>query len=189
MENTEKQHLELISEMINIARKEFDDDSYIYLIWGWAVSLACLAQYALLRMHKDYSGLVWAICIPMAIILQGVLMFKKKKKVRVKTHMDKVIGFVWIAVGACIGAVILSSDVLQVNTYPVLILLYGIGTFISGGIMNFKPMKIGGICCWAIGIAAFRVTFDYQLLLLPLSLISSYIIPGYMLKARFQENV
>ena len=189
MENTEKQHLELITQMISIARKEYDDDSYIYLIWGWTVSIACLAQYVLMRMNKDYSGIVWLICIPLAIILQIVLMLRKRNSTRVKTHMDKIIGFVWIAVGVCIAAVLFSSDILQGNTYPVLILLYGIGTFISGSVMNFKPMKIGGICCWVIGLTAFRVTFEYQLLLLPLSLISSYIIPGYMLKARFKSNV
>lgn len=188
MENNENEHLALISEMINIARKEFDDDSWIYLLWGWTVCLSSLGEYVLLMMGKDYHAIVWLL-MPVAAIAQLLVSFRKKKTVRVKTHMDKVIGYVWIAVGICIGIVLFSQLVLRESTFPVLILLYGIGTFISGGIMNLKPMKAGGICCWIIALVAFHVTFEYQLLLLSLSLIISYIIPGHLLKLRFKNNV
>ena len=188
MENNEKDHLALISEMINIARKEFDDDSWIYLLWGWAVCLASLAEYALLMMGNKYHSIVWLL-MPVAAIVQLVVSFRKKKTVRVKTHMDKVIGYVWISFGVCLVVVLFSQFVMRESTFPVLILLCGIGTFISGGIMNLIPMKVGGICCWVIGLVAFHVTFEYQLLLLSLSLILSYIIPGHLLKNRFKNNV
>ena len=48
MENTEKQNLELITRMIQVARKEYNDDSSIYLLWGWTVTLACIVQYVML---------------------------------------------------------------------------------------------------------------------------------------------
>jgi len=189
MENTEKQHLELIADMINVTRKEFSDDSYIYLIWGWAVSIACILEYVLLRMGKEYHAIVWAIFMPLAAITQLVMSYSRKRKVVARTRMDRLLGHVWIAVLISYFLVLFSQDVMQISTYPTLILLYGVGTFISGSIMNFRPMQIGAVCCWVIGYITFRVTFEYQLLLLPLSLILSYIIPGYMLKSRFSKNV
>lgn len=188
MENNEKQHLALIADMINIARKEFSDDSFIYLLWGWTVCLAALAEYALIQMGKSYHAIVWLL-MPVAAIAQVVFLFTRQKKERVKTHMDKILGFVWTAVGVGIALVLFSQNALRTNTFPALILLYGIGTFISGGIMKLKPMMIGAICCWIIAAVAFQVKFEYQLLLLSLSVLLSYIIPGHMLKNRFSKNV
>ncbi len=96
---------------------------------------------------------------------------------------------VWIAVIICMMLTVMSLDVMQISCYPVLIMFYGIGMFISGSIMNFRPMQAGAVCCWIIAPVAFRVSFEYQSLLLPLSLILSYIIPGYLLRNRFRKNV
>lgn len=188
MENTEKQHLELIARMIQVARKEYTDDSWIYLLWGWVVSLACLAQYALIKMQSTYYAYVW-LALPAVAVIQVIIMMSQKKKQRVSSQTDKIIGYVWIADGVCMGIVIVSGNIMQLSAYPVLMLLYGIGTFISGSIMNFRPMQLGAICCWALSVAAFHVSFEYQSLLLPLSVILSYIIPGYLLRKRYRENV
>lgn len=188
MENNEKQQLALIAEMINSARQDFSDDSIIYLLWGWSVCLASLAQYVLLKMDNIYNGAVWLVLIPVGIF-QGLYFARAKKTEKVKTHLDRVIGYVWISVGLSLGIVLATQSILQLHTFPVLIVLYGIGTFISGGIMRFKPMQYGALCCWVIALAALHVVFEYQLLLLSLSLIVSYIIPGHLLKIQFRKNV
>jgi hypothetical protein len=66
--------------------------------------------------------------------------------------------------------------------YPYLILLYGIGTFLSGVIFKFKPLKVGGIISWGIALVAFFVSFPIQLLLLALTTLVAYLIPGYLIK-------
>ena len=186
MENTEKQNLELITRMIQAARKEYNDDSSIYLLWGWTVTLACLAQYVMLQMHSNLSGLVW-LSLPVAGVVQVILLNNQKKKNKVVTKMDNILGHVWFADGICMTVVLVSMGILQENTYPVLMVLYGLGTYISGSIMNFRPMQYGAACCWVLALIAFHVSFDYQCLLLPLSLILSYIIPGHLLRKRFKE--
>jgi hypothetical protein len=189
MENNEKQHLELIAGMINTARSQFNDRSFIYLTWGWAVCIASLGQYTLIKMNYQYNWLVWAVLMPLAAIVQLVLLYRKKRTENVKTHLDKVSKYLWAAISISLGLVLISSNNLQLGTYPVLIILYGIGTFVSGGMIDLKPMMAGGVCCWVIGFVAFYMNFEYQLLLLSLSVIVSYIIPGYILKSRFRKNV
>jgi hypothetical protein len=189
MENKEQQHIELIAEMINTARQEFNDRSFIYLIWGWAVCIASLGEYTLMKMGSQYHAIFWAVLMPLAAIVQMVILARKKKKEQVKSHVDKMSKYLWTAVGISLLLVLFSANNLQLNTYPVLILLYGIGTFVSGGLMDLKPMIAGGICCWVIGFIAFYMKFEYQLLMLALSVIVSYIIPGYILKKRFRKNV
>lgn len=189
MESNEQQQLALIAEMIGTARKEFSDNSFIYLLWGWSVCVASLSEFVLIQMGKEYHAIVWAIFIPLALIGQVVFLVRQKKRERVKSHLDKVMGYVWTAVGSCIALVLLSGNKMQLSAYPMLIMLYGIGTFISGGLMKLKAMVLGGMSCWVIAAATFYVSFEYQLLLLSLSLILAYIIPGHILKNRFRQHV
>jgi hypothetical protein len=189
MENNEKQHLELIAEMINTARREFNDSSFIYLLWGWAICIASVSEFILVQMKNEYHYIGWVVLMPLTAIVQMVIMAKRKKTERVKTHVDKVSGYLWTAIGVSLGVVLFSQNNLQLNTYPILILLYGIGTFVSGGLMGLKPMIAGGVCCWVLAFIAFYMKFEYQLLILALSIIVSYIIPGYLLKNRFRQNV
>jgi hypothetical protein len=188
MEN-EQQQLQLIAEMISSTKKDFSDSSSIYLIWGWSVFLASLAEYVLIRMGNDNHGIVWAIFIPLALVAQIIFSIRQKKTEKVRSYLDKVLGYVWTAIGISMFVVLSSMGVMQKSCYPALIVLYGIGTFISGGVMKLKIMQAGAICCWVIAMVSFYVPFEYQLLLLSLSLLLSYIIPGHVLKSRIRKNV
>jgi hypothetical protein len=61
-------------------------------------------------------------------------------------------------------------------------------TFLSGVILRFRPLRIGGICCWALSVVASYVLYDYQLLLLGLGVAIAWILPGYILKARYKKE-
>ena len=74
-------------------------------------------------------------------------------------------------------------------SYPIIMLLYGLGTFVSGGILKFKPLKVGGIVAWICGTIAFHVDFTDQLLLIMVAIISSYIIPGHLLANSKEQYV
>jgi uncharacterized membrane protein YhaH (DUF805 family) len=63
-----------------------------------------------------------------------------------------------------------------------IIALYGLGTFVSGGILKFKPLIIGGMCCWIIALCIFFIPDEYSLLLVAGSIIIAYLIPGYLLR-------
>ena len=77
---------------------------------------------------------------------------------------------------------------LQLNAYPMVMLVYGIWLFISGGALRFRPLIIGGMLNWALAIVAFFYTFDIQLIILAIAVLGGYIIPGHMLKARHNKN-
>ena len=65
--------------------------------------------------------------------------------------------------------------------------LYGLGTFISGGLLRFKPLIYGGVASFVLvvltaTIPALFADFQRALIMLGLSIVVSYLIPGYMLK-------
>jgi hypothetical protein len=75
------------------------------------------------------------------------------------------------------------------NVYPMVLVLYGIATFVSGGVLQFRPLVIGGICCWVLAVAAMFLPFEYQLLALAAAVAAAYIVPGYLLSKQFRSGV
>ena len=178
--------LAIISEMIQTARKEFNENGTIFLMWGWAVTVASLAQFVLLQMNNPYNSWPWML-MPLAAIAQFFIMRQERRNEKVKTHVGKVIGRLWLIVGLSIGLTIVMSQFLEKNTYPILLMLYAIGTFVTGSALKVNALVYGAICCWIMSIASYFIDFEYQLLLLAAAMIVSYIIPGYVLSARYKK--
>mgnify|MGYP006902061738 CR=1 FL=1 len=181
---TENDSMQVIQEMIANAKKDVRNDRFYYLIWGWLTLTASLGHFVLLKIGYEHPYIVWLL-----MILGGVASFfrarKHKRDSRVKTYVDRFIGNLWIAVsaGILISLVAAATKVGYDIAYPFLIVLFGVGTYMSGVIFKFRPLIIGGILNWLIALTAFYVSFDIQLLLLALSMIVSYLIPGYLVKA------
>jgi hypothetical protein len=71
-------------------------------------------------------------------------------------------------------------------SYLLIIALYGMGTSVSGGILSFKPLVVGGMFSFALAviimITGWYSDFSTMLLCLALSILGSYLIPGYLLR-------
>lgn len=186
-ESTE--NLKLIEEMIASAKGNIKEGSVFYLIWGWLVLIAAMLNYVLLNVvTTPYHWFPWAILMPLGGIISMIVGNRKKSKQNVKTYVDRAMGFLWGGFGATLLAVLVAMPKIGPTVaYPMMIFLYGLGTFVSGGILNFKPLKLGGIACWFIGSVAVYVEFSNQLLLLALVIVVSYLIPGHLLAAK-KEN-
>ena len=106
------------------------------------------------------------------------------------TFVDHTMGFLWGGFVIFLFAILLlSSQIGWVNTYLLIIGLYGLGTFVSGGVLRFRPLIIGGGVSLILafgGILAHNSITDFTqvLLMLGASIICSYLIPGYLLCAK-----
>lgn len=178
----EKGSLDIILKMINSTRSGLKNNAVFFLIWGYGVLAGGLMEMILLQMNSKKHAMAWLILIPLAIV-SIVIGNKQSKESKVNTHLDDYIGNLWMALGISFGLVsFLIGKHGPESIYPVLIVLYGIGTFITGRIIQFKPLIYGGISCWIIALFAGFSTLEFQLPLLCLSLITSYIIPGHLLQ-------
>lgn len=182
--------LAIIEGMINKAKNNFSDDSLLYLLWGWVVFFCSIIHFILLKLSiVQHPEMVWMLTW-VAAIVQIIYLIKQKKKERVKTYADEIISFLWICFG--ISMFTISFIFARMNTwiimYPIALLLYGFPTFLTGIIMKFKPLKIGGIICWLLSIGATFIEPVYALLFLAIAMLAAWIIPGYLLKVRFKKQ-
>jgi len=187
-----QQSLEVIQSMIETAKNQFSENGHLYLLWGWLVLVCSLAQFFLLTILKyQYHYLVWMLTW-LAFIYQMIYLAKEKRREKVKTYTDHIIGFVWIAfVIQMLLFGILFGTVLGDHYYklmsPGFLALYGMPTFLSGIIIKFRPLIIGGIGCWLLSIGTLYITYDYQLLMLSAAMVVAWIIPGYLLRAKYNK--
>ena len=68
-------------------------------------------------------------------------------------------------------------------------MLFGIPTFIIGGMSNFKPMIFGGIFCWVMSIVSMHTSAEIDVLLMAACGLFAWLIPGIVLWGRYKKSV
>lgn len=191
---TEAESMQLITSMINKAKNRFSETGMFYILWGWLIFICSLLQFILMHVvqyPKHY--VVWLATIPV-FIYQYFYISKKHKQQTVKTYTDHIVGFVWLTFAIVIillGFVIgfLTTGEYYTHIIHILLAVYGMPIFLTGVIVRFKPLIIGGIACWLLCIiSTFIKIYDYQFLLIPIAMLVAWIIPGYLLKAKFKKE-
>jgi hypothetical protein len=189
MENEEKmmtgeESLRIITEMINKTKVNIRQGSFHLLFWGWLIFVCSLSEY-LLMIFAGYTHhyYVWFFTIP-GIFVSLIYGFVTGRKEKVHTYADKL--YMWTWLGFLVAAIVLfvvHSKSLG-TVAPYILLLAGFPTFISGFIIKFKPLIIGGICFWIMALAVNFAGPSLSPLGMPIAVLTGYLIPGYMLKKR-----
>lgn len=182
--------LQLIQTMINKAKGSVADDSFHYLLWGWLVFACCIVEY-ILKVQLDYPNhyIVWWM-MPVGGIISWVYSSRQAKQQAVKTFVSEAMKYVWIALAIAFFTLIFINVRAQSwqTVFTYYILLYAIGTFVSGCLLCFRPLIIGGLFNFVLSGISIRYNFDYQLLFGALAILTSYIIPGHLLRIRFKKH-
>jgi FtsH-binding integral membrane protein len=188
---TEKQSLSIIEEMINKAKNQFSEDGSLYLLWGWVI-LFCSLGHFVLDVIADY-GKPWQIWSVTWVIAMYMLFFlrRKNRTRKVKTYTEELLGYVWLAF---VIMMVLTFFLLQkfvpqfwLYNFMFILLCYGMPTFLSGIILQFRPLIIGGVVCWALSAASGFVHFSYHPLFVSAAVVVAWIIPGFILRERFKR--
>ena len=178
---TVSESLDLIASMILQAKGKVQRNNFFFLFWGWVVVAANLGMYALSKLHYEHPYAVWLVTIP-AWIFTLYKIFSRKKPERAPSHFDRISLWLWMSFGITIFCVVLFGFKINFQLNPVILTISAIPTVVSGVIINFRPLIIGGIVFWVSGIICFLLPLDTQSLAGAIAVGCGYLIPGYMLK-------
>lgn len=187
---TEKESMELITSMINKAKSRFHESGFLYLLWGWVVLICCATHFiALYFFNIQDAYYIWYVT--WLVMVYQIIFLRRKRKLRtLTTYTEDINRYVWIVFGIC--EILLVFILLLFKKYevinPVVIVLYGMPIFLSGIILKFKPLIFGGICCWTIAAMSPFIDIEFQLLLTAGAIIGGWIIPGYLLRQKFNKE-
>lgn len=219
MEKTlsEKESLELINEMINTARNNLQKGTgNIFLLWGYVIAVLAIANLLLLLIlpHQTnyHSYNVW-FATPLGLIFYFRQVRKIKEMQMVRTYIDKIVTYVWIAFSISVLVLVISMLLASIHGFrestgifrplnwihwsfliPFMLILYGFALLVSGMAYRFKPLVIGAVICWICTLVIFSLYrldnyMEIQLAILIISIIAGYIIPGHMLNVKEKNHV
>lgn len=185
-----EESLQLIQTMISKTKDAVAVDSFYLLFWGWLVFVCCIVEYVLMVYFKyPYHSFVWW-AMPLGGIISGTYSSKQAKKQKSFTYIGEALGYLWMAIGISFFVMVfinVTSDAWN-TAFTYYILMYGIGTFVSGNLIKFKPLVIGGILNFIIAAVSIKFNFAGQLLIGALAILISYIIPGHLLRIRYKSK-
>jgi hypothetical protein len=188
MENKEFNHedgLKTIYAMIDTARNRIGRNYLYYLLWGYLVLAACLLEYLLIKgVHYEKHYMVWPILMGLGVILSAIFSWSGHRQSRSRTFIGNVMSYLWGGWLAGFLILVLFANLRQDHDMilPITLVMYGLGIFVSGGVVDFKPLLVGGLVAWAGSVIAFFQPYTVQLLLVSVVVLVSYIVPGHMLR-------
>ena len=182
--------LKTIYAMIQSAKSTIGNNYRYYLLWGYLVLAASLLEFILIKLvGYDKHYVVWPALMGLGALVSAFWAFNQKRFSKSKTHIGNVMGYLWGGWLICFFLLMLFANLQAAygSILPVVLAMYGLGIFVSGGVVDFKPLIIGGIISWAAAVFAYFQPYTLQLLIMSLVIIVSYIIPGHLLR-RLSKN-
>lgn len=198
---TEKDSLELISQMIQQSKKNMEIGSgNILLYYGYPAVILAVVIYLL--VHMTHNPIWWTLWFLMFLPPVIINLVQKRSKPRVTTHVDKAINSTWSILGwlfflsvICITGIGAITGHYNFQLMLPLSLLYaGIGISITGVITNFELMIYTPLVAFVVAIymLASLITdtsvFDWRNLLFGASFLIMMVIPGYILNNKAKES-
>ncbi len=182
---TEKESLALITSMIKKAKNSYIESGIGPLFWGIVITFCSLITYARVSYQLDIGFDEWFLSL-FALLPQVFFIWRARKQKNFISHDESIMNFVWATFAICIFLLsFYNSHVHPSNSIALYMIVYGIPTFITGGVRKFTPMVVGGIICWVCSIASYYTSFANGMLLMALSATSAWLIPGIILRRRY----
>ena len=184
------EELDIITRMRGevMSRRELTGEN-LFLAWGYPTVLVLLVEFAaLLIWNEDWCSWLWAgiplIGTPLMIFFLNV----DYERTHSRTLEQNIILMMWIFIGfaSCVGGAAMGfSGVFQQAFFAYLSLLCGMGCFMTGIILHFRPKTICGILASLLSAVPLFFQGDlwpWQLLVTAVTITISLIIPGHLFR-------
>lgn len=188
---TPEESLQVIQKTISNSRRNMREGSFYYVLWGWALILASLANYAMLKYYiqkEIYTGLwwksflVWMIFLVIGTVIQRIRIARTPGRDKVITHLDRYITILWLTSGAIMGLMVFLAYMVDSYPVPFILGITALATFVSGMMVRYIPLIIGGFVFLIASVIAIYIGGLEQLLIFAGAMVLGYLVPGYMLR-------
>lgn len=181
---TEKESLELISQMIRNTQMKMEENSgTMFLIWGYLTVFTTMLVWSLLMLTNNYQYQWFWFILPVGGYVATWLFYRKRnRQPRASTYIDRIIGYIWLELG--VVGFLLSMISIVTYKYPILfiiVLLMGIGTTLTGLVIRFKPLIFSGIFGQLASMTLLFLSWKFQMPIFAGVFIIMMIIPGHVL--------
>ena len=184
------EELDIITRMRGevMSRRELTGEN-LFLAWGYPTVLVLLVEFAaLLIWNEDWCMWLWAGIPLIGTPLMIYFLNEDYERTHSRTLEQNIILVMWIFIGfaSCVGGAAMGfSGVFQQAFFAYLSLLCGMGCFMTGITLHFRPKTICGILASLLSAVPLFFQGDlwpWQLLVTAVTITISLIIPGHLFR-------
>ena len=161
----------------------------LFLAWGYPTAIVLLLEFAALMIwNEDWCDWLWAGIPLIGVPLMMYFMNEDYERTRHRTLDQNVILLMWVFIGfaSCVGGAAMGfAGVFRFSFFAYMSLLCGMGCFLTGIILHFRPKTICGIIASALSAVPLFFQNDlwpWQLLVSAVVITIALIIPGHMFR-------
>lgn len=182
---TEQESLALITSMISKAKNSYIDSGIGPLFWGILITFCSLCTWYEVTFQYDPGFDIWTISL-IGLVPQAYFSIRNRRNKNFKSHNETMMNYVWGTFTVCIFMLSFYTHKTHApNSIALYMMVFGIPTFITGGICKYRPMLIGGLICWCCSIGTYYTSFANGMLLMALSATAAWLVPGIILRRRY----
>lgn len=161
----------------------------LFLAWGYPTAIVLLLEFAaLMWLNEDWCAWLWMGIPLVGAPLMIYFMHKDYERTHKRTFEQNIILVLWIFIGfaSCVGGAAMGfAGVFKLCFFAYLSLLCGLGCFMTGIILHFRPKVVCGIITSVFSIVPLFFQgelWPWQLLFTSFTVIISLIVPGHLFR-------
>ena len=167
----------------------------LFLAWGYPTAIVLLLEFAALMIwNEDWCSWLWAGIPLIGTPLMIYFLNEDYERTHRRTLDQNVILMMWVFIGfaCCVGGAAMGfAGVFQQSFFAYLGLLCGMGCFMTGIILHFRPKTICGIIASLLSAVPLFFQGDlwsWQLLVTAVIVIIALIIPGHLFRQYVKQS-
>jgi hypothetical protein len=194
MEQEEKvlnpqESLRVIRETIDLAKRGVGENGFQFLLWGWLVVAASLAEYYMLvNGYGVRAHLAWMVMPVIGAPVSVIYEWRRDQKQKERNTVREWYGYLWLGFGISLILALVTSILRQSPPIPMVLILAGFATFLSGILIRFRPLVFGALVLWAGAALCLVVAVREHSLIEAGAVILGYLVPGYLLNQKARKN-
>ena len=193
---TTTDELDLITRMRSevVSRKELTGEN-LFLAWGYPTAVVLFMEFvALLIWNEDWCAWLWAGIPLFGVPLMVYFLNEDYERTHHRTLEANIVLMMWIFIGfaSCVGGTAMGFTGVFPQCYCAYQgLLVGMGCFMTGIILHFRPTISCGIIASVLSVVPLFLQGDlwpWQLLVASLVSVIALIIPGHLFRRYVKQQ-
>lgn len=185
-----EESLQLIHRMIEQTRSQLEEQvGRHFTLMGYTTVIVALAVWLGLHLtHNPAWNYLWFL-IMVVYLLHGLRSGWFRPREGSRSHMDRIIGAVWLTIGLSSLMLTVVAMVKPIAILFIILVIMGIGTSITGWVSRFRPFMVAGlVTILVLAPATLWVVGMDQILLFAAAFVVLMVIPGHIANRRLKRR-
>ncbi len=183
-----QESLQLIQRFISGARYNMRKFAFGFVFMGILIALAALIQYVLIRFTDfKMNWLPWPVLMTAGFVCSMIYYSRYHKRKGAVSSLGLFFQWLFFCGGLTYFLLAFLCVQQQISPIPFMLALTSLLIGVSGLVIRYKPMFWGGVLFFLAAIICVFFTPLDQLLLMAITIIVGYLLPGVLLTRKRSE--